>query len=279
MVSATEASRVAVSVVTYNRPAYLKRCLSQISRQEVARGQELLVIVLDDSEQEMSLAEDMPFELVYEHTSRKSIGAKRSRALEIAKEKECFALVNWDDDDEYGPDRVSAQLDPLVRGVADVTFATPTWRWETENEATSAVSWPLAASILAAVDPDCYWGTELLDEAVASACFRLPVDVDYPDTSYDEDRVFLSALKRQGLYTFKRLPPGRPRYVHVKHADAASFGPLSRLYANNLGFLASPQVALPLAALSVFATSKALGVALLLLIGGGGAGRVGSHHF
>ena len=73
---------------------------------------------------------------------------------------------------------------------------------------------------------------------------------------YDEDRVFLAELKTAGA-RLRRLPPGAPDYVHVKHAEAAARGPLTDLHAAGLGGLASPAGAAGAVAVGVVAV-KAL---------------------
>lgn len=279
IVSATETPDmddhgIAISVVTYERPEYLSRCVEQIASQKLAMRSRLTVIIIDDSSQsckesvEAKLAAKLddylsPARVIYEFsTARCSIGAKRSRALRRAEELKCSVLCNWDDDDLFGEDRLELQVQPIFAGCADATVASPqAWRWESgaDDPAPKAMSWDRLAfgSVLAAVDPRCELGTEILDEALASLCFRidLAAHLEYPDTSYDEDRAFIAALKSRGL-RLRRLAPGRPAYVHVKHPGGAAFGPLSRLYAAHLGFLVSPIVALPLAWTAVYAAAR-----------------------
>lgn len=265
---------IAISVVTYERPEYLRRCVEQIASQRLAMRSRLTVIIIDDSSQsckdsvEAKLAAKLddylaPARVIYEFSAaRCSIGAKRSRALRRAEELKCSVLCNWDDDDVFGEDRLELQVEPILSGWADATVASPqAWRWETGayDPTPRVMSWGRLAfgSFLAAIDPRCELGTEILDEALASLCFRidLAAHLEYPDISYDEDRVFVAALKSRGL-RLRRLAPGRPAYVHVKHPRAAAYGPLSRLYAANLGFLASPIVALPLTSTAIYAAGR-----------------------
>ncbi|KAJ8599679.1 hypothetical protein CTAYLR_004728 [Chrysophaeum taylorii] len=266
---ATSAVRVAVCVVTFERPQYLSRCVEQIARQRDLS--QIDVIIVDDSTSSCkgaveaglgcSLEEYLrPARLVYDYSvERRTIGAKRTRGLSLAADLGCEVIATWDDDDVYGDDRVAAQAAPIIAGDADATLATPeAWRWETDD-ASVAMSWGNApAKLAAAIDPRCELGLELVDEAIASLCFRvsLAADLKYPDLSYDEDRLFFADLKRRRRPRCRRLPPGRPSYVHVKHPSAAAAGPLTRLYAANLGVLASPAVALPLVLSAVFGASR-----------------------
>ncbi|KAJ1444779.1 hypothetical protein M885DRAFT_552027 [Pelagophyceae sp. CCMP2097] len=253
--------RAAVAVVTYERPEYLARCLRLVAVQTYP--EDLVdVVVIDDSATSCrprveailgaSLDDMFGGRLDYVYLEgRTSIGAKRRLAVEClaatARGRPAVA-VTWDDDDVYGEDRLAAQLAPIASGLCDATVATPcAWVWEAApGDAVAAdMAWPLVPLLIFAVDGECALGLELLDEAIASLCFRIDLhdaDTSYPDTSYDEDRDFLRKLKRRGV-AIRRLAPGAPLYRHVKHQSAASAGPLTRLYGAGLGFAASPPVA------------------------------------
>lgn len=246
--------RIAVSVVTYERPFYLRRCLEQIGRQSVAPSD---VIVCDDTtpscrdtvEAALGPLDDFlaPSTLHYLEVPRQSIGAKRNLALNLARDLGCDVLATWDDDDVYGTDRLELQVEPIIAGRADATVASPeAWRWESSENVTQLMSWGMSPFSL--LDPRCEWGLELVDEAIASLCYRTDLAGEYPDVSYDEDRSFLRHLKTKAR--LERLPPGQPTYIHVKHAKAAAVGPLTQLYKNNLGVVASPPLALTLVALA-----------------------------
>lgn len=250
--------KTAVSVVTYERPFYLRRCLEQIGRQSVAPSD---VIVCDDTtpscrdtlEAALGPLDDFlaPSALHYLEVPRQSIGAKRALALRLARDLGCDVLATWDDDDVYGTDRLELQTEPIISGRADATVASPeAWRWESETS-TQVMTWGTSPFFL--VDPRCEWGFEIVDEAIASLCYRTDLAAEYPDVSYDEDRVFLRKLKKKGA-RLERLPPGQPRYIHVKHAKAAAVGPLTQLYKNNFGLVASPPFFLAFFALTVYLT-------------------------
>jgi hypothetical protein len=55
--------------------------------------------------------------------ARATVGAKRNAAAAAARGA---VLLHWDDDDLYGPGRVEAQAEPLLRGEADLTVLTYT---------------------------------------------------------------------------------------------------------------------------------------------------------
>ena len=255
---AAPSPRAGVVVVTYNRPAYLTRCLQSIAEQDIDKTQ-LDVYVMDDTEPSCKSqveAELGPLEtylaparLYYVESERRSIGSKRTAALEMAQ---CDVLLNWDDDDLYGSDRLRRQMEATLK--VDATVLTPeAWRFEPSGD---TMTWTGVPQFIAHIDPHLELGLELVDEAIASLAVNVKTTrhLSYPDQSYDEDRVFLRRLKAENL-TLRRLPPGEPMYTHVKHSNAVANGPLTKLYAADLGPLTSPFVALPL----VFASAGFLG--------------------
>lgn len=242
--------RVGVAVVTFDRPRYLERCLANVAAQTypAARTE---VLVVDDTpgdaaRRAVEARTGAPLACSrYVHLPRRaSIGAKRQRAAtELRDALGCDVIATWDDDDAYGADRLARQVAPIAAGAADATVATPyAWRWEDDAGRARTMTWGgLAGAVLHRLDGDLGWGTELLDEAIASLCYdaRLLDACAYPDASYDEDRAFLRAARAAGA-RLARLPPRAPDYVHVKHAAAAARGPLTELHAAGLGALASP---------------------------------------
>ena len=269
---ALRSPRVGVVVVTFDRPRYLERCLANIASQDYPR--ELTeVIVIDDTPDdaaraavEASTGRALACTRYVHLAERATIGAKRSLGARLAAEDlGCDVVATWDDDDVYGADRLSLQISPIAAGDADATVATPrAWRYEYEaaGERPAEMTWfgPVLGTVLAAVDADCALGTFILDEAIASLCFRAALhggDADYPDASYDEDRAFVRALMTSGA-RLARLPPDAPDYVHVKHAEAAARGPLTDLYAAGLGAFNSPLAAVAAVAAATASLRAAL---------------------
>ena len=312
--AAPTAPLVSVMVVTYNRPRLLERCLAQIAAQDYPA---LEVLVVDDSDDGPCVERFAAAPARFARGSaaldalgarlrplgcgRLSIGAKRNLAAAAARGA---VVVTWDDDDEYAPDRVSAQVAPILAGEADATVCTPFWRWDAAPAAADADAAPdarealgggggaaarAALALYAALDAECENGLEMVDEAISTLAYRTALwrgadaagdgsagdgpagdgGACYPDSSYDEDRAFVAALKARGA-RFRRLPPGAPGAVHVKHAASVVRGPMTlaaqALHARGLGALARPAVVAPAAlgaALAVGApASRALRAAL-----------------
>jgi glycosyltransferase involved in cell wall biosynthesis/GT2 family glycosyltransferase len=139
--------------------------------------------------------------------SGESIGAKRNRACAAAAGA---YIAQWDDDDWYGPSRLSAQLTPLVVGRADITglrartfFELPTWQFWTVTPA-------LHARLFAG---DVHGGTLVFGKRVWQRVAQ------YPDASLAEDAAFLLRAQRRGA-RLERLD-GAGLFIYLRHADNA----------------------------------------------------------
>ncbi|MGF1648499.1 MAG: glycosyltransferase, partial [Kineosporiaceae bacterium] len=101
---------------TYNRRRFAVRAVEYFLRQDHPNRQ---LVVLDDSRQSMAGAlPDDPRVTYRRLEERASIGRKRQLLAEAA---DGDVLVQWDDDDWYGPSRLSRQVAPLAAGAADIT--------------------------------------------------------------------------------------------------------------------------------------------------------------
>lgn len=77
------------------------------------------LIIVDDATQDLSL--ELPFDSRVRYVLEPpglTLGSKRNRACEIARG---VIIAHWDDDDWYGPSRLSSQVKPLLEGAADIT--------------------------------------------------------------------------------------------------------------------------------------------------------------
>ncbi|ODQ94719.1 glycosyltransferase family 2 protein [Mycolicibacterium holsaticum] len=132
-----------------------------------------------------------------------TIGAKRNRACAAAK-GEFIAL--WDDDDWYGPQRLSAQLAPLIDGDADISALTASLFFDVH-------SWTFWR-----VSPTLHRRMFLQDVAAGTLVFRRTLwggSVRFPDASLAEDAGFVaSALRRKSRLA---RVDGSGLFMYVRH--------------------------------------------------------------
>ena len=165
------------------------------------------LLILDDGLD--GLERDLPSDprIRYERVPRgESIGTKRNRGCELARGA---LIAQWDDDDWYGPNRLSAQLVPLLANRADITGLTdPTF-----VDLESWQAWRASEALLQRMfRPVNVHGGTLV--------FRRPVWRQlalYANTSLAEDAAFLRAALRRGA----RLEtlPADGHYIYLRHAD------------------------------------------------------------
>ena len=190
---------------TRDRADFALQAVRLFQRQDYPK-RELLIV--DDSSDglESKLPDDA--RIRYLRAPRgESIGAKRNRACAAARGA---FVAQWDDDDWYGPARLSAQLAPLLAGRADVTglvtpvfFELPEWKfWSVTPE--------LHRRLFVA---DMHGGTLVYAKHVWD---RL---AHYPNGSLAEDAAFLARARARGA-RLERVD-GSGHFVYVRHARNA----------------------------------------------------------
>jgi glycosyltransferase involved in cell wall biosynthesis len=115
---------------TRDRPAYVRQSIRYFERQTYPERE---LIILDDGIQ--PLAGEIPIHpriRCVRSAPGQSVGAKRNQGCELARGT---IIAHWDDDDWYGPDRLRAQVEPLLQNVAEITALRETTffyveRWE-----------------------------------------------------------------------------------------------------------------------------------------------------
>ncbi|GAA2834841.1 glycosyltransferase family 2 protein [Kitasatospora sp. CM 4170] len=189
---------------TFNRRRFVEQALRKVARQDYRQLE--LVVVDDGSEPIEDLLAGLGWARYVRLGERATIGRKRDIACETARGD---VIVQWDDDDWYGPQRVSRQVEDIVRGTADVSgiginlmLEVRTMQlWSTREQAAAA---PRYAPV------DSLAGGTL---AFTRDCWR---EVGgYPDASVGEDlgllRRFADAGARiQGV-------SNRDAYVYIRH--------------------------------------------------------------
>ena len=186
---------------TRNRADFALQAVRLFQQQDYER-RELLIVDDGDDSLEAALPRD-PRIVYLRAASGESIGAKRNRACERARGD---ILVQWDDDDWYGPSRLAVQAEPILGGRADVTafrcdtvLDLPAWKW-----------WSPDAVIHARLFVgDVHGGTLAFRRDLWLRGSR------YPNRSIAEDAALLDDMLRRGA-RLHRLD-GRGRFVYVRH--------------------------------------------------------------
>jgi glycosyltransferase involved in cell wall biosynthesis len=197
---------------TADRPDWLQQAIRYFQAQDYAERE---LVIVDASAK--SLGAMIPDDARIRHVRvppGKTIGAMRNLACELAHGD---IIVHWDDDDWYGPDRISAQVQPIVEGRADITGLTDT----TFFELPSWTFWRCS--------PELHQRMFVQDVHGGTLAFRRSLfgaDCRYPDRSLAEDAEFLLRAVRRGG-RIERLP-GDGLFVYVRHGRNAWSFPCGR---------------------------------------------------
>jgi glycosyltransferase involved in cell wall biosynthesis len=185
---------------TRDRAAFAAQAIRYFQRQDYPNRE--LIVVDDGAERLPTIGDDR---IRYLRPSRRlSIGAKRNLACRAARGE---LIAQWDDDDWYGPGRLSTQAAPLLRGRADLS-ALPARiffdldRWE---------FWTCTAAFHRLIFVHDVQGGTLM--------FRRSVwrrQALYPDTSLAEDADLLRGAMRGGARLARIDDHGL--YIYVRHA-------------------------------------------------------------
>jgi GT2 family glycosyltransferase len=203
--------RLLVSCVmpTGNRADFALQAVALFQAQDYEQRE--LIIVDDGDDHLVSKLPDDPRVRYVRSPSGESIGAKRNRAC--AQARGAF-IAQWDDDDWYGPRRLSAQLAPLLDGRADVTGLRATVFMELDAWRFWTVTDQLHRRLFT---EDVHGGTLVFARRVWE---RL---AQYPPRSLAEDAAFLSRAHARGA-RIERLN-GSDLFVYVRHGrNAWRFG-------------------------------------------------------
>ena len=194
---------------TRNRADFALQAVALFQAQDYEQRE---LIIVDDGDDDLAskLPDDTRVRYV-RSPSGESIGAKRNRAC--AQARGAF-IAQWDDDDWYGPRRLSAQLAPLLDGRADVTG--------------------LRATVFMELDPWRFWTVtdqlhrRLFTEDVHGGTLVFARRVwerlaQYPPRSLAEDAAFVARARARGARV-ERLD-GSELFVYVRHGrNAWRFG-------------------------------------------------------
>jgi glycosyltransferase involved in cell wall biosynthesis len=186
---------------TRDRRPFVERSLAYFARQDYPNLE--LIIIDEGSDPVRDLLPADP-RIRYRYLRKPlNMGDKRNLACEMARGS---IIAEWDDDDWYGPQRISQQVAPLLERGADISGLTACFfdleRWQ---------GWTCS--------PDLHRQMFLRDVHGGTLVFwrwvwkRLG---PYPSVSVAEDAIFLDAVCRQGALLHKL--PNRGSFVYLRHA-------------------------------------------------------------
>jgi glycosyltransferase involved in cell wall biosynthesis len=192
---------VSCMMPTYNRRPFVAQAIAYFLRQTYPNRE--LVIVDDGSDPVADLVPDDERFRYVQIPHGYSLGLKRNVASALACGE---ILMQWDDDDWYGPTRIEKQVRPLIRGQAEITgldnsvfFALPAQRfWKCSNDVHNRM---YVAGVIG--------GTLTFFKDLWERSAR------YPDWSLAEDAEFL----RQALDAGARLVrvPSENLFMYIRH--------------------------------------------------------------
>ena len=190
---------------TGNRAEFALHAVSLFQRQDYEHRE---LVILDDGSDGLERLLPDDDRIRYERTHPgQSIGAKRNRACSLARGE---FMIQWDDDDWYGPPRCRAQLQALLAGRADITALRTPLYFELESRRFWTVSAHLHRRLFV---EDVHGGTLAFARRVWDKLSR------YPDASLAEDAAFLRQALRRGA-RLERLA-GDGLFVYVRHGANA----------------------------------------------------------
>jgi len=224
----TAAPLVSCLMPTRGRGDYVVQAIGYLQRQDYPHWE---LIILDDGDD--GLAGRLPADarIRYQATARGlSIGAKRNQGCTLARGE---IIAQWDDDDWYGPNRLRAQVEPLLAGAADITGLQETLFFELERwqfwRCTPALHQRLFVG-------DVHGGTLVFRKRLWELAGG------YPNRSLAEDAALLRLMQRRGGRLLKL--PNRDLFIYLRHAaNAWSF--TCGQYLDPAGWLAVAEPPLP----------------------------------
>ena len=198
-----EAPRVSCVMVTHGRAVWVAQSIRYFDAQDwPADDRELVIVYEDEGDLPGPPPERANVRLLRVGRGR-SIGEKRNLG---ARDARGITVVQWDDDDYHGPDRLRRQVAPLLDGTADVTGL----RGPLFFEPASWTFWRASPALHARMFvEDVHGGTLAYRREVWEQLAH------YPPTNLREDADFLVAAMRRGA-RLVRIPAGES-YVYLRH--------------------------------------------------------------
>ncbi len=185
---------------TYGRPVFALQAVHYFLRQDYP-ARELLI--LDDGPEGLAASLPADERLRYIRLPRLPIGGKRNIGCGLARGT---IIAQWDDDDWYGPGRLSAQIAPLLADRADITGIRGTTVFDLERWQ----AWTCTPRLHRLMyRHDVHGGTLVYFRRLWEQYGR------YPNRSLAEDARFLSRLMRGGARLGRLEDAGH--FVYIRH--------------------------------------------------------------
>lgn len=187
---------------TRDRPDFVLQSIRYFQQQDYPHRE---LIIVDDGP--TGLQQQLPDDprIRYVHLSAgRSIGAKRNYACSLAQGR---FIAQWDDDDWYAPNRLSAQVAPILTGAIDISGLTGTIFFDLEAWAFWGCTPRLHQRLFV---EDVHGGTLVYDRRVWEKLAQ------YPDRSLAEDAFFLRQALRRGA-RMHRLANDH-LFIYLRHA-------------------------------------------------------------
>ena len=216
--------RVSCLMATYDRRSFVPQAIQCFLDQDYRHRE--LIIVDDGPEPIEDLVPRDPRIHYLWSRSRRSIGAKRNLACELATGD---YLMCWDDDDWFGPDRITCQVTPMLTERFDATVLLTGYMLD------------LADNCFWHQDPEgpgglfcqgANWGTLAWSRKWWAKGLR------YPDHSLAEDVALQESLVRHGAH-IGRLP-NEGAYVYVRHGKNTWQFPFGKIRAEGWRMIGPP---------------------------------------
>jgi O-antigen biosynthesis protein len=190
---------------TSGRPDWVPQAIRYFQQQDV-ENTELIIVDTGPPGLESLLPNDPR---IHHHrlAGRRSIGAMRNIACDLARGD---IVMQWDDDDWYGPRRVSTQIRPILDGSADITGLTDTLFFDLDRWSFWRCTPVLHRRMF---HQDVHGGTLTFRRTLFGPCCR------YPDRSLAEDAAFLNDAIRQGA-RLHRIP-AEDHFIYLRHGRNA----------------------------------------------------------
>jgi hypothetical protein len=181
---------------TYNRPRFVRRAVRLFLAQDHPDRE---LIVIDDGPEpvgDLLPANDDRIRYI-RLGERATIGAKRNIAGETARGD---IVMQWDDDDWYGPTRITEQIAPIVAGRAELTGIEQSWLLDLRTVT--------------------FWQRDPGNPPLAGGTLTVTRDAwagagGYPDESLGEDVGLLHRVVDRGARIAR--VPNDGTYVYVRH--------------------------------------------------------------